>query len=127
MIVAAGGAWGPGLRLGIRPKTEPTPGGSTGAEPDPEQVVRRFLLVGSKTAQELARHLAAAPIITLPVIRLIRQTLLGGETGQVHEAEVLLGGLLHAIGPADSAIDPEEILYDFHDGVRQAARYPARR
>ena len=62
--------------------------------------------------------MAAAPIITLPVIRLIRQTLLGGETGQVHEAEVLLGGLLHAIGPADSAIDPEEILYDFHDGVR---------
>jgi len=62
--------------------------------------------------------LAAAPIITLPVIRLIRQTLLGGETGQVHEAEVLLGGLVHAIGPAGSAIDPEEILYDFHDGVR---------
>ena len=118
MTVAAGGAWAPGFRLGIRPQTEPTPGGSTGAERDPEQVVRRFLLVGSKTAQDLARHLAAAPIITLPVIRLIRQTLLGGETGQVHEAEVLLGGLLHAIGPAGPAIDPEEILYDFHDGVR---------
>ena len=118
MIVAAGGAWAPGFRLGIRPQTEPTPGGETEAEPDPEQVVRRFLLVGSEAAQDLARLLAAAPIITLPVIRLVRQTLLGGETGQVHEAEVLLGGLLHAIGPAGPAIDPEEILYDFHDGVR---------
>jgi len=118
MIVAAGGAWAPGFRLGIRPQTEPTPGGETEAEPDPEQVVRRFLLVGSEAAQDLARLLAAAPIITLPVIRLVRQTLLGGETGQVHAAEVLLGGLLHAIGPAGPAIDPEEILYDFHDGVR---------
>ena len=118
MTVAAGGAWAPGFRLGIRPQTEPTPGGSTGAEPDSEQVVRQFRLVGSEAAQDLARLLAAAPIITLPVIRLVRQTLLGGETGQVHEAEVLLGGLLHAIGPAGPAIDPEEILYDFHDGVR---------
>src|SRR5204862_4193778 len=37
---------------------------------------------------------------------------------QVHEAEVLLGDLLHVVGGAEQA-NPEEVTYDFHPGVRE--------
>ena len=130
MLTAAGEAWAPGLRLEVPARARPGSLGSDLAEqvpsaagpsakaPDPEQAVGRFLLVSSEGAQDLARHLAAAPVITLPIIRLIRRTLLRSEGDQVHEAEVLLGGLLRAVGSPAPSVDPEQVYYDFHEGVR---------
>jgi hypothetical protein len=64
--------------------------------------------------------LAAAPVINLPVIRTIRKELLSKEAGQAHEAEVFLSGLLRLASGASAAdLDPDEVLYDFRDGVRE--------
>jgi len=78
----------------------------------------RFWRAASPTARRLAGLLAASPVISLPVIRLVRQALLP-EARQVHEAEVLLGDLLRVVTPHGEAIvDPDELRYEFRDGLR---------
>ena len=82
--------------------------------------LNRFWQVASPTARRLAGLLAAAPVLSLPVVRLVRQSLLP-EALQVHEAEVLLGGLLRVVSAAVSAVEdahPDEVRYDFHEGLR---------
>jgi formylglycine-generating enzyme required for sulfatase activity len=77
-----------------------------------EQRVERFLVIASPVAQQLAGYLAAAPL-TLPVMRLVQQTMLP-EARQVHLAEVFLGGLLKQVTPTDEH-NPDLIQYDFVD------------
>ncbi len=77
-----------------------------------EQRVERFLVIASPVAQQLAGYLAAAPL-TLPVMRLVQQTMLP-EARQVHLAEVFLGGLLKQVSPTDER-NPDLIQYDFVD------------
>jgi hypothetical protein len=72
--------------------------------------VRRFNALASPLAQQLAGYLAAAPL-TLEVMRLVQQVMLP-ESGQIHLAEVFLGGLLKRENVA-------WVKYDFHDGVRE--------
>jgi hypothetical protein len=74
----------------------------------------RFLEAASPLARRLAQLLAAAPAVSLPVFRLLREALLP-QARQVHEAEVLLGGLLYV---EEDAPDPDAVRYQFHDGVR---------
>jgi type VI secretion system protein ImpJ len=108
--------WVPGFVPDSEAASRPAP---VPEEPISAEVrVVRFWRVASPTACRLAGLLAASPALSLPLIRLIRQVFLPAAR-QVHEAEVLLGGLLRvAIDPAESQPDPEEVRYDFHDGVR---------
>ena len=80
----------------------------------PAQQLERFQLISSPVAQRLMGLVAASPVITLPVIRLIQETLLP-KSRQMHVAEVLLGGLLEpSISPQFGTI-PDEIEYGFVD------------
>ena len=81
-----------------------------------KQRLQRFRLTASPMARKLAGLLAAAPI-SLPVVRLIRQTMLP-QSSQVHVAEVFLGGILKPLSPIDEGVEADKIQYDFVDGVR---------
>jgi hypothetical protein len=81
-----------------------------------KQRLQRFRLSASPMARRLAGLLAAAPV-SLPIVRLIQQTMLP-ESRQVHIAEVFLGGILKPVSPIDADTDPDTIQYEFTDGVR---------
>ena len=83
---------------------------------DASELVQQFLGVATENARKLARLLAAAPVISLPVVRLVRDSMLP-EARLVHEAEVLLSGLLNVVDNPPGA-DPEEVRYEFREGVR---------
>ncbi|HBB35492.1 MAG TPA: formylglycine-generating enzyme family protein [Cyanobacteria bacterium UBA8803] len=80
----------------------------------PEQRVERFQVMSSPIAQRLMGLVAASPVITLPVIRLIQETLLP-KSQQMNVAEVLLGGLLEPIEPPQLGANPDEVEYHFGD------------
>ncbi|MFQ4134750.1 SAV_2336 N-terminal domain-related protein [Nodosilinea sp. PGN35] len=68
--------------------------------------VERFLELASPEAQRLIMLLAAAPVITLPVVRLIRDAILEEVTSPLPVAEVFLSGLLQRLpGQADSELE----------------------
>jgi formylglycine-generating enzyme required for sulfatase activity len=79
-----------------------------------EQRVERFQVMSSPVAQRLMGLVAASPVITLPVIRLIQETLLP-KSRQMNVAEVLLGGLLEPINPPKLGANPDEVEYRFVD------------
>ncbi len=81
-----------------------------------KQRLQRFRLTASPMARKLAGLLAAAPV-SLPVVRLVRQTMLP-QSSQVHVAEVFLGGILKPLSPIDEGVEADKIQYDFVDGVR---------
>jgi hypothetical protein len=83
----------------------PAPASLTAAER-----VAQFRQTASPLARRLAGLLAAAPVINLPIVRLVRESLLP-QAGQPHEAEVLFGGLLTR--STDGGADPRfEFLPD---------------
>jgi hypothetical protein len=114
-LVAGGSAgWAPGLVV--------APGGGA-APPDaaardivPEERAARFKRSASPTALRLAGLVAVSPVVSLQVIRLIRQALLP-QARQVHEAEFLLGGLLHVRRPGAEEAGANDIYYRFYPGV----------
>ncbi|ABW33201.1 formylglycine-generating enzyme family protein [Acaryochloris marina] len=85
----------------------------------PEERVRKFHTNASPTASKLAGMMAAVPV-SLPVVQLIRQTLLP-QSRQVHIAEIYMSGLLElqqkAPGPGNPH-SPEQPEYDFLPGIR---------
>jgi formylglycine-generating enzyme required for sulfatase activity len=83
-----------------------------------KQRSQRFRLTASPMARRLAGLVAVAPIVTLPVIRLIQQTMLS-QSSQVHVAEVLLGGLVKLKPETKISPDtnPNEVEYQFIDGL----------
>ena len=81
-----------------------------------KQRLQRFRLTASPMARKLAGLLAAAPV-SLPVVRLVRQTMLP-QSSQVHVAEVFLGGILKPLSPINEGVDGDKIQYEFVDGVR---------
>ncbi len=83
-----------------------------------EQLVKTFRVTASPMARKLAGLLASAPVISLPVVRLIRETMLK-DSQQVHVAEVLLGGLLKPLSEIKVDTTPDYIQYGFIDGVRE--------
>lgn len=84
----------------------------------PDERVRRFRSTASPTAWRLACYLAAAPL-SLPVIRLIQRVMLP-ESKQIHLAEFFLSGLIRQISLYTLVSEhPDEIEYDFVDGVRE--------
>ena len=66
---------------------------------------------------ELAGYLAAAPL-SLPIMRLVQHAMVP-QSGPDHLAEVFLSGLLVRANPADDDGDPDAVLYDFREGVRE--------
>lgn len=83
-----------------------------------EQRVQAFRVTASPIARKLAGLLAAAPVITLPIVRLIRETLLKNSQ-QIHVAEVFLGGLLKPLSEINAETNPDYVRYDFIDEVRE--------
>jgi hypothetical protein len=89
-----------------------------------------FLTLASRTARQLANVMAVAPPFNLPLLRVIRESMLAGQATQVHEAEFLLGGLVKIIAGHHLRFErPDEVLYDFHSEelrklFRAAVRVP---
>ena len=86
-----------------------------------EERVSQFRAAASPPAYQLACYLASAPL-SLPVMRLVQQSMMPAST-QVHLAEVYLGGLMYQLpAPASTALQPDELLFEFYDGVREILR-----
>ena len=83
---------------------------------NPRERVARFHSVSSAAARRLAAALAASPVLTLRILRLLRQELLP-DGRRSHEAEVLLSGLLRVRGGQPRA-DAEDVALEFDEGVR---------
>ncbi|WP_375490819.1 DUF1822 family protein [uncultured Nostoc sp.] len=83
-----------------------------------EQRVQAFRVTASPMARKLAGLLASAPVISLPIVRLIREALLK-DSQQVHVAEVFLGGLLKPLSEINTDTNPDYVQYEFMDGVRE--------
>jgi DNA-binding response OmpR family regulator len=81
-----------------------------------KQRLQRFRLSASPMARKLAGLMAAAPV-SLPVVRLIQQTMLP-QSSQVHVAEVFLGGILKPLSDINVDIELDNVQYEFFDGVR---------
>jgi formylglycine-generating enzyme required for sulfatase activity len=81
---------------------------------NPEERVHRFRMTASPIARKLASLLAAAPVINLPVVRLIQETMLP-TSQQVNVAEVFLGGLLKPINEIQPDTNPDAVQYSFMD------------
>ncbi|MEI2579210.1 formylglycine-generating enzyme family protein [Scytonema sp. PRP1] len=85
---------------------------------NPEQRVDRFRKISSPLGRKLAGLLMAAPVITLPVVRLIQKTLLP-ESLPVHVAEVFLGGLLKPLTEITADVNADGVLFDvMQDEIR---------
>jgi formylglycine-generating enzyme required for sulfatase activity len=99
--------------------------------------VQRFVELASPAAQRLMMLLAAAPVVTLPVVRLIRDSMLEESRSPLPVAEVFLSGLLQRLpGQENLVLDqaghsegtlgteaPQEqqdlVQYDFAPRVRR--------
>ena len=125
LIAGAGGQPVPSAVLWAdeqAPRQAPTPPGPppAAAEPSPAapaELVGRFRALVSPAAFQLACYLSAVPV-TLPIGRLVQQAMLPG-SAQAHLAEVLLGGILQQVTPARPGLSPDQVGYDFADGVRE--------
>lgn len=83
-----------------------------------EQRVQAFRVTASPMARKLAGLLSAAPVISLPIVRLIQETLLR-DSQQVHVAEVFLGGLLKPLSEINAETNSNYVQYEFMDGIRE--------
>jgi hypothetical protein len=121
MVVGKGGAWSPGFVFepeAVPPRRVATRLNGVIAEDSAEHRIQRFRVTASPMARRLAGLLAATPVITLPVVRIIQDQLLP-ESRQVHVAEVFLGGLLKPLEEVGVETSPDARQYDFLDGVRE--------
>lgn len=75
----------------------------------PQERVQAFRITASPVGRKLVGLLAAAPVITLPVVRLIQETMLQNCL-QINVAEVFLGGLLKPLTEITPQTNPEELL-----------------
>jgi formylglycine-generating enzyme required for sulfatase activity len=87
-------------------------------QPDALLPLRRFQHLASPNAQRLLALFAAAPVLTLPVMRLIQAELLEG-IGTSAMAEVLLSGLLRPVARA-TPLKPETLQLTFAAPIRAA-------
>jgi formylglycine-generating enzyme required for sulfatase activity len=86
-------------------------------EETPEDLLRGFLTDASPEARELAKVLAAVPLIP-PVMRLAQQQFLR-DSEHWHLAEVFFSGLLQKspLGPKETTVP--ETWYEFKPGIRE--------
>ena len=86
--------------------------------------VQRFLELASPQAQRLLMLLAAAPVITLPVVRLIRDAMLYNAQSPLPVAEVFLSGLLVRL-PGQEDCKLEQVLQEESERAQQEAKESA--
>ncbi|TDC67531.1 tetratricopeptide repeat protein [Actinomadura sp. GC306] len=116
-LVARGGRNVMGMALFTgRPVAFPPPAETGPEDVSPEMRVKQFRASSTPAAFKLATYLAAAPL-RLPIMRLVQQAMFPSSTS-VDLAEVFLSGMLRKV-PRPSDGDVEEIVYEFHDGVRE--------
>ncbi|WP_246199024.1 formylglycine-generating enzyme family protein [Sodalinema gerasimenkoae] len=79
-----------------------------------------FRLTASPTAQRLASLLAAAPVINLPIVRLIQRSMLP-QSNPAHVAEVLMSRVFTRVGSVTPTLEnAESLLYQVRsESVRQ--------
>ncbi|MEM9484169.1 MAG: formylglycine-generating enzyme family protein [Cyanobacteria bacterium P01_F01_bin.116] len=87
--------------------------------PDVNDRLEQFRLRATPAARRLAALLSAAPVITLPVMRLIRAAMLPDVESPLPVAEVFLGGLLQRSAEQPETTDPELVQYDFPAEARE--------
>ncbi|MFZ9740088.1 MAG: SAV_2336 N-terminal domain-related protein, partial [Prochlorotrichaceae cyanobacterium] len=84
--------------------------------------IQRFRQLSSPTARRLLTLLAASPVITLPVVRLLRMQMLDTDVEEEQSplpvAEVFLSGLLQRLPEQEQIQDRQQIQYDFISPVR---------
>jgi formylglycine-generating enzyme required for sulfatase activity/GH24 family phage-related lysozyme (muramidase) len=85
--------------------------------------LHRFKELASPKAQRLLGLMAASPVFTLPVMRLVRQALLAGDRTPLATAEVLLSGVVQLVpeqaGTAAKAPLPEQWQFTMAPEVRR--------
>ncbi|MCL2924772.1 MAG: formylglycine-generating enzyme family protein, partial [Trichodesmium sp. MAG_R04] len=79
-----------------------------------EERVYNFKMSSSEIAQKLAKYLSAAPVINLPIVRLIQKNFLR-DSQQVHVAEVFMGNILKPQCLITPEINFDEVEYRFID------------
>jgi formylglycine-generating enzyme required for sulfatase activity len=104
-----------------------------------EELWQGFCRFASAEAQRLMMVLAAAPVLSLPVMRLIKEAMLPTASGPLPLQEVLLSGLLQPIAGSpeqepdqqhrgrrdavpQSPADADTLQYSFHAGVLELLR-----
>lgn len=85
----------------------------------PLERVQQFRNLASPLARKLASLVSASPVITLPVVRLIQKNLLK-KSGQIHLAEVFLGGLLEPEAEITPETNPDAVIFNF---IEEDIRY----
>jgi formylglycine-generating enzyme required for sulfatase activity len=80
--------------------------------------VQRFRQLSSPQARRLVMLLSAAPVITLPVMRLIRDSMMHEVKSPIPVAEVFLSGLLQRLSGQEN-IEPNLVQYDFVSKARE--------
>ncbi|NJO72462.1 MAG: trypsin-like peptidase domain-containing protein [Leptolyngbyaceae cyanobacterium RM1_406_9] len=108
-VLAPGFVFNPAFQQSASPKS-----GSQDFQASAKEKVQNFKVASSPMARQLASLLAASPVINLPVVRLIRETMLP-KSQQVHVAEVLLGGLLQPTSQPTLEMKPDDLEYRFQD------------
>lgn len=103
---------------GVRLPTEKPPLETTDPETDAKKLLHTFLMQATPEARQLAGYLAACPILSLPLMELIRSQMLK-DSDSGHLAEVVLSGLLYQRSPGDPTLDWEQVRYGFRPGVRE--------
>nr|WKF61234.1 hypothetical protein HUO10_005765 [Paraburkholderia busanensis] len=83
---------------------------------EPGHALRQFLQLASPEARQLAISLSAVPL-TLPIMRLI-QRVTSASVRHEHLAEVMLGGIVERVTPANAKVPADEIEFDFVEDVR---------
>ena len=89
--------------------------------------LERFFQRSSAGGRRLLQVMAAAPVLTLPVIRLLQAAMVPGERSPLGMAEVLLSGLVRRLDDdpetgrvTDRQRRPDRIQFGFDEGVREA-------
>ncbi len=84
-----------------------------------QERVKRFREFASPQAQRLIMLLAAAPVITPPVVRLIRDSMLYNSQSPLPMAEVFLSGLIQRLPSQTSEEITDLVQYDFVPAARR--------
>jgi tetratricopeptide (TPR) repeat protein len=101
----------------FQPSTQHDPPAEPASAAD---IVNRFAQTASTDARGLAALLAAAAPLSLPVMRLVQRAMLP-ESAPTALREVFLGTLLEQVTEeTGGALDPDDVVYDFRPGVREA-------
>jgi len=114
MLMAMGGVTYPGVVLSAIPSASFAGSEKESAESNPQVAVDSFRAMVSPEAFQLACYLAAAPL-TLPVMRLVQQSMFRDHARQFHLAEFFLGGLIRKV---EDGKEPDETTYEFLEGIQ---------